>query len=129
MTQAEIREEKRIKWNERLHEAETSGLTIKEWCRKNGIQESTFYYRKRQKKLREQNAATLLSREGEEIPSPCFAELNIAFEKDSLYEDNQNTSNTQEPEFLLQIQDCQIAVSHDFQEEDLGKIVQVLRHV
>lgn len=72
MTQAEIREEERKRWNELLREAETSDLTIKEWCKNKGIEESTYYYRKRQKKRQEQNKDKAYS-EGKKIsPFPVL---------------------------------------------------------
>lgn len=129
MTQAEIREEARKRWNELLSEAETSGLTIKEWCKNKGIEESTFYYRKRQKKLQEQNKDKAYSEGKKNRPVPCFAELNIALEKEDNHEGSERKRRIQEAEFLIQYEGCQIAIGKGFSEEDLRKIMRVLGHV
>lgn len=50
-------------WLAMLGEQKESGLTIKDWCRENGISENSFYYR--QNKLRKRIGSAL----------PTFVEL------------------------------------------------------
>lgn len=128
MTRAEMHEKRIAKWTQLVQEAQDSGLTIKGWCKEHGILENTFYYWKRQLKSqcskKPETPVSLSNRH----PTPHFAELNI--EKEISISDRADDRNgISQPEFLIQFRDCQIAVSRNFQEEDLMKIFRVAEHV
>ncbi len=128
MTRAKMHEKRIAKWTQLVQEAQDSGLTIKGWCKEHGIQENTFYYWKRQ--LKSQNSEGLKAPVplSDRHPAPHFAELNI--EKEISAFDRANDRNgISQPEFLIPFRDCQIAVSRNFQEEDLRKIFRVAEHV
>ena len=36
------------KWKQQIEEQKSSGLTVQEWCRQNGVNDKTYYYRLRQ---------------------------------------------------------------------------------
>lgn len=130
MTRTELHEQHISKWRELLQEAKTSGLTTKEWCKINGIQETTFYYWKRQVKSKDCPGHELPSPSHIEHPVPCFAELDIhAKKEDTAYGHNTHKADIHPPEFLIQFHGCKIAVNQDFQEEDLLKIFRVASHV
>ena len=50
-------------WASALHERRASGLSIRQWCRENGVGEKTYYYW--QRKLREAACQKLLPTEQE----------------------------------------------------------------
>lgn len=128
MTRKELREANNSKWSVLLQEAEASGLTVKEWCESKGIREMTFYYRKKQVKGGE--AASATQYQGAKHPAPCFVEVDICNGNGAApHSDGPDGQGRSLPEFLIQIQGCQIAVSHGFEEEDLRKIFRVASHV
>lgn len=128
MTRIELREQRISRWTALLQEAQTSGLTIKEWCKSNGIQESTFHYWKRQLHPKEASPTPEQPPSSSiEPPIPCFAELDIRMEKES--SPFVSPSKLMNPEFLIQIRDFQVAVNPGFTEEDLMKLFRVASHV
>lgn len=130
MTRTELHEQYISEWAELLQKAKTSGLTIKEWCRINEIRETTFYYWKRQVKLKNCPGQEQPSSPHVEHPAPYFVELDIRAEKeDTICSHNTGKVSIQHPEFLIQFHGCQIAVNQDFQEEDLMKVLRVVSHV
>nr|WP_305114696.1 hypothetical protein [uncultured Acetatifactor sp.] len=127
MTRKELREANNSKWSVLLQEAEASGLTVKEWCKSKGIRETTFYYRKKQAKGEE---AIATQHSGTGHPAPCFVEVDICNGNGAApHSDGPESQGRSLPEFLIQIQGCQIAVGHGFEEEDLRKIFRVASHV
>ncbi len=49
----EVRTEARLReWAGMVAECQSSGLTVREWCRENGIAPKTYYYRLRKVRLR-----------------------------------------------------------------------------
>ncbi len=49
----EVRKEARLReWADMIAECQSSGMTIKEWCRENGISQKTYYNRLRKVRLR-----------------------------------------------------------------------------
>lgn len=130
MTRTELHEQHISKWAGLLQEAETSGLTIKDWCKIHEIRETTFYYWKRQIQSKSGPEHGLSSPSHMEHPVPHFVELDIHAQKeDTACSHNTERTNLQHPEFLIQFHGCRIAVNRDFHEEDLMKIFRVASHV
>ena len=128
MTQKEQREANVSRWSALVQEAESSSLTIREWCKAKGIRETTFYYWKKQIKAGGPAVPTSPREAGR--PAPCFVEVDICTEEgDSPVSGYTDGLKGNSPRFLIRIHNCQIAVSRDFQEEDLRKIFRVASHV
>ena len=68
------------KWNERLTACRSSGQTVREWCRENGISPSNYYHW--QRRLHEQSAEQTERAEFAEVPlgkrSTAVAVLHLA---------------------------------------------------
>ena len=53
----EVKQEIRLReWSEQIERQQSSGLSVEQWCVKNGIKPKTYYYRLR--RVREQCVAT-----------------------------------------------------------------------
>ena len=61
-------------WSEMIKECRNSGMTVRAWCKENGISEKIFYYR--QRKVRE----ALLEMKGTKLP-PHIPKNEIGFAK------------------------------------------------
>ena len=79
----EIADAKRLaklrSWLEMVEALSASGLTVKTWCQKNGINIKTYYYRLKRVRLaalQEQGSADVYL-PSREAPSPIFAELDL----------------------------------------------------
>ena len=96
-------------WLAMLGEQKQSGLTIKDWCRENGISENSFYYR--QNKLRKRIGSAL----------PTFVEIRPQAEKtENQHLENMNSVAT------IQIGSVMIGLSNQASGELIRNIVEAL---
>lgn len=65
-------------WREILGRQQKSGLTIQEFCRREGLAASAFYHWRREIGLRDRGAQPLTQATIEKSRSPSFAEVVIA---------------------------------------------------
>ena len=62
-------------WGKVLRERKSSGLSIRRWCRENGINEKTYYYW--QRKLRESVCESLEDQGPEPLLPATFAQVQM----------------------------------------------------
>ena len=77
---SEVKQEIRLReWSEQIERQQSSGLSVEQWCVKNGIKPKTYYYRLR--RVREQCVATQPSIVPIAMPDECG---NIRIEKNGM---------------------------------------------
>ena len=62
-------------WAEMVRSRSTSGLTVEQWCRENGIGRKTYYYR--QRKVRQAALAELKDTSENSSEVPVFGKLDL----------------------------------------------------
>ena len=132
MTRAEMHEKRTAEWSQLIQEAQQSSLTIKGWCKEREISEKTFYYWKRRLKSQDTPSPVKPALSAASHPAPVFAELDMGIGREEHFsgcDNNHNTGSPSRPEFVIRFHECQIAVSQDFREEDLMKVLRVASHV
>lgn len=101
-------------WEQRIKEKVQAGITVEEWCKKNGVSKHQYKYwnhRVRQKQKPEEEAPFA------EI-TPILSNNNSGV-KDSI----------QSTDFQIIIHDIRVVVPTDFRPEALAGLVKVLRTV
>lgn len=69
-------------WMDMVNRCQSSGLTVREWCKANGINENTYYYRL--KKLRKKALKSSGSESSEALDVPALVEIH----RPSVHKDN-----------------------------------------
>lgn len=101
-------------WEQRIKEKVHTGITVEEWCKKNGVSKHQYNYwnhRVRQKQKPE-----------EEVP---FADITSILSNTATAE-KESVSST---DFQIIFQDIRIIVPRDFHPEALAGLMKVLRAV
>ena len=117
-------------WTRLIREANSSGMSILDWCEKNQISKRQYYYW--HKHVMQSTYRSLIDRgfqppevivkEDETRPSePVFAELTppVAVPK----------PKSDDSGITLQTGDIRVCVDRGFSEEDLEKVMRVIGHV
>lgn len=104
--QESTKEVRLAQWSEMIIARNNSGLSVRDWCRQNGISEKTFHYR--QKKVREQLYG--------EICGEGFAEIGYARTASFV------------PAAVLKTGNITLELSNEVTAELLEKISGMLRH-
>ncbi|MDO5522366.1 MAG: hypothetical protein Q4G58_17875 [bacterium] len=100
-------------WEQRIDEANKSGMTIKDWCEKNGISKHKYSYWKHK-------IITMKEAPVEEVE---FAEVTpIISEPDNLV-----LSSNKYDDFKLIYKDIQITVPNNFNKNSLAELMTVLQ--
>ena len=102
---AEVREEKRRRWEGILAEQEGSGLSIAAFCRERGLNVHTFHYWKKRLRPKASDAAT---------PNTSFQELELAAASPSSHH------------LEIIVGDVTVRVPPAFAEEDLRRVLSIL---
>lgn len=64
-------------WRERIARRQASGLTVREFCRRQGLLETSFYYWKRELRTRDAAAAATLKSPSLKKSRPTFLPLTV----------------------------------------------------
>ena len=64
-------------WRERMARWQASGLTVREFCRRHGLLETSFYYWKRELRTRDAAAAATLKSSPAKASRPTFVPLTV----------------------------------------------------
>ena len=116
------------RWTEIMRERNESGLTVKQWCRENGIKEKTYYYW--QRKLREavsENIERSQLPEKRYISMPLFKEVKIAQEPQTQSLSNNRLQNSYNPDQLqIEINDIFITAGKTYPPEVLAVLIREL---
>ena len=120
-TSLAVKNLRRQSWSLMLQNQAESGLTIREWCRQNGISLKCFYYRRRQ------GQAMLL---GSVQPS-AFAELVMPEAENAEPEEHVQTAPVRSgfmPQLTISIGDIVIGVDRDTPEDLVGQVLRTIRN-
>ena len=100
-------------WEQRIKEVKNSGMTIKEWCEKNGISKHKYSYWKHK-------IITMKEKPAEKVE---FAEITS-----TISENNNLLSNSSEyDDFKLLYKDIQVTVPSNFNKNSLAELMTVLQ--
>ena len=113
-------------WEQIVLEANNSPISKREWCRKNGIREKTFYYWQRRIRL-DALASAEASSQGIVPVKPsqsAFIEVPVA----PAPAVESPVPSIGSPELMLQIGDCRVYVAGSIQESTLATVVRVIRN-
>ncbi|MBR2256166.1 MAG: hypothetical protein IJ899_02285 [Blautia sp.] len=123
------------KWVRLIAEAESCGMTIRKWCKENGISKGSYYYW--HKILRtegllpcqagkitdEKNSGMTKEQKGVQIPD--FFEMPLP---NAVYGSPrvQNGCNCFETQIMVQRGQCQVYIGNDFSAETLARVLEVI---
>lgn len=100
-------------WEQRINEISRSGMTIKEWCEKNGISKHKYSYWKHK-------IITMKEKPVEEVE---FTEIKPTIsESDDLL-----SSSNKYDDFKLLYKDIQVTVPNNFNKNSLAELMAVLQ--
>lgn len=76
-------------WTQRIAEYRSSGISVKRWCRENGVSEKTYYYWQRRifRGAQEQQTTEFAELHGPRFNTPAVALLEIAGVSGQVYAD------------------------------------------
>lgn len=100
-------------WEQRINEISNSGMTIKEWCEKNGISKHKYSYWKHK-------IITLKEKPVEEFK---FAEITPAVSES----DNLLSSSNKYDDFKLSYKEMEVTVPSNFNKNSLAELMTVLQ--
>lgn len=107
-------EENLLLWEQRIKERVQSGITIKEWCKRNRVSKQQYYYWKHRI---EQN-----QKPGEEDP---FAEVTPLLSSGDIYRQGSTTVSN----FQMFFHDIRIEVPSNFNPDALAGLIKILREL
>ena len=118
------------KWEEIIHTAENSGMSIRPWCDANAIKASQYYYWHRQLVLagRISGNAPRVARSQSDIPAvPVFAEVSL---DGNLGHGDSGTGVLEEDlrraQIMIERNHCKIFVGDGFSTSALEKVLEVI---
>lgn len=121
-------------WVIKIAEAESSGTTIRQWCKENGISKGSYYYW--HKILKNEGllpGQTVQDDENDDTLSrppvlhksvPDFAELPLPISKPPV--SVPQTGFSFNPQVMLQLRACQVFVGDGFSPETLARVMEVV---
>jgi hypothetical protein len=102
-------------WEQRINERNKSGMTVKEWCEKNGISKHKYNYWNHK----------ILTRKGNPVEEMAFTEITpILSECDNL-RSNSNKSD----DFQIIYKDIQVIIPSNFNQNSLAGLMKVLQEL
>lgn len=118
-TSLTVRNMRRESWALMLREQAASGLSVREWCRRNELSVKSFYYRRRQ-------VQEMILDSG---PRPVFAEVSMPQSADSSYADSAPGLNVGfVPRLTIAFGDVLISVDQNTPMPLLADIMKVIRN-
>lgn len=113
-------------WEQIVLEANNSPISKREWCRKNGIREKTFYYWQRRIRLDALASAEASSQGIVPVKSSQSAFIEVPVAPAPATESP--VPSIASPELMLQIGDCRVYVAGSIQESTLTTVMRVIRN-
>jgi transposase-like protein len=111
-----------------MRERSESGQTVKQWCKKNGILEKTYYYW--QRKLREAACEAIGSHRTtgqNQLTLPVFKEVQLIKNRDTqLSESQEESGSTEFRPLTIEMNGLRITASQGYPPDQLTYIVQEL---
>lgn len=102
-------------WTPIIHECKNSGMTVKDWCVENDINEKRFYYW--QRRVREEVLA----------PAMTSQQVNPSFIR--IPNQAPRSSPDFQPDMVLNYGNLRMELKNSVTSELLDKVIQVIRHV
>lgn len=114
---------KEAQWTGLVHQCQTSGQTIKVWCRSNGINENTYYYwlKRLRKKAIEQHPTVQPTKQEE---APAIVEIPRAAVKAARSESAAGTASIQ-----LSFRGARLTIENGTSPELLRMVLSELNHL
>ena len=101
-------------WEQRFNEKNKSGMTIAEWCRKNGISKNRYHYWNQ-----------IINKKEKNVKEMTFAEITpILSESDNLL-----SSSDKSDEFQILYKNVQVTVPSNFNQNSLAGLMKVLQEL
>ncbi|QAA31024.1 hypothetical protein C1I91_04755 [Clostridium manihotivorum] len=100
-------------WEQRINEKNKSGLTIKEWCEKNGISRHKYNYWNH----------LLIKRNEKTVEETTFTEVTTILSKP----DNTNSNLSKSYDFQILYKNIQVTVPSNFNQDSLAGLMKVLQ--
>ena len=125
----EVHEIRLAQWKKIIQDANTSGLSKKDWCAVHGYSMKQFYYwqRKVRKSIIEE------TRNKGELQLPGFAELKVPCQETSYNEGDSSPeardgSMALQPEMVLMTAGCSILIGSQITEQALTTVLKAIRN-
>jgi len=101
-------------WEQRINEKNKSGMTIVEWCKKNGISKNKYHYWNQ-----------IINKKEKNVKEMTFAEITpILSESDNLL-----SSSDKSDEFQILYKNVQVTVPSNFNQNSLAGLMKVLQEL
>lgn len=111
-------------WAEAISDRNQSGLTISEWCEKNGVSKYQYYYRLRAVRKAAATHLDLPSTDGNAV----FALLDpAAFQSQAVSHDTTPESSISKADVCIRLNGAEILVADHVSEELLDKVIKAVR--
>ena len=103
--------ENMLLWEQRINERNKSGMTIAEWCRKNGISKHKYHYWNQ-----------IINKKEKNVKEMTFAEITpILSESDNLL-----SSSDKSDEFQILYKNVQVTVPSNFNQNSLAGLMKCI---
>ena len=103
-----------IFWEQKINERNKSGMTIAEWCRKNGISKHKYHYWNQ-----------IINKKEKNVKETTFAEITpILLESDNLLSNSDKSD-----EFQILYKNIQVTVPSNFNQNSLAGLMKVLQEL
>lgn len=102
-------------WTQTVHECKNSGMTVKEWCIENGVNEKRFYYW--QRRVREEVLAPIVTFKED---SSTFIQIPTSAPM---------TPTAFQPDMVLNYGNLRVELKNSVSSKLLVEVLQVIRHV
>ena len=124
------------KWEEIIHTAENSGMSIRPWCAANAVKVSKYYYWHRQLVLCgripgyvDRDTIGQVSSSKDATTGPVFAEIPLDTSKNLCGNGIEVLEeNIKQTQILIERNQCKIFVGNDFSAPALEKVLEVIGH-
>lgn len=101
-------------WEQRINEKNKSGMTIVEWCKKNGISKNKYHYWNQ-----------IINKKENNVKETTFAEITpILSESDKLI-----SSSSKSDDFQILYKNIQVTVPSNFNQTSLAELMKVLQEL
>ena len=125
----EVHEIRLAQWKKIIQDANTSGMSKKEWCAAHGYSMKQFYYWQRnvRKSMIEEarNKGELQLSGFAELKAPC---QETTYNERNVFLETGNGSMALQPEMVLMTADCRILIGSHITEKTLATVLKVIRN-
>ena len=102
-------------WEQRINERNKSGMTVKEWCEKNGISKHKYNYWNHK----------ILTKKEKLVEEIAFTEITPILSENNNLVSNSNKSD----DFQILYKDIQVTIPSNFNQNSLAGLMKVLQEL